>query len=76
MFVKCMYLSLFYYLCCVTDISTYMLEDQVAEDRDPYLNEEEDIRLGAIREEHWRGVAGKGDNKKKIHVLRWEVYAK
>ena len=49
MFVKCMYFSLFYYLCCVTDISTYMLEDQVAEEKYTDLNEEENIRLDAIR---------------------------
>ena len=39
------------------DISTDMLEDQVAEERDPDLNEEEDIRLDEIREEHLRDVA-------------------
>ena len=35
-----MYLSLFYCLCCDNDRSTYMSEDQVAEERDPDLNEE------------------------------------
>ena len=44
-----MYLFVFYCLCYVKDISTDMSEDQVAEERDPGLNEEEDIRLGAIR---------------------------
>ena len=38
-----------YCLCYVTDISTDMLEDQVAEEIDLELNEEEDIRLDAIR---------------------------
>ena len=52
-----MYLYVFYCLCYVTDISTDMSEDQVAEERDPDLNEEEDIRLDAIMEEHWRDVA-------------------
>ena len=47
----------FYCFCYVKDISTDMLEDQVAGERDPYLNEEEYIRLGVIREDHWRGVA-------------------
>ena len=76
MFVKGMYLSVFYCLCYDTDISTDMLEDQVAEERDPDLNEKEDIRLDEIREDHWRDVAEEGDDKKKIHILRWEIYVK
>ena len=32
--------------------------------------------MDEIREEHWRDVSEEGDNKKKIHALRWEVYAK
>ena len=57
MFGKGMDLSVFYCLCYVNNISTDMLEDQVAEERDPELNEEEDIILDGIREEHWRYVA-------------------
>ena len=57
MFGKFIYLSVFYCLCYAKYISTDMSEDHVAEEIDPYLNEEEDIRLGAIREEHWRNVA-------------------
>ena len=53
-----------------------MSEDQVAEDRDPDLNEKEDIILDAIREEPWRYVAEEGDNKNIIHALNWEVYVK
>ena len=49
MFGKGMYLSMFYCLCYVIDISTDMLEDQVAEERDPGLDEEEYIRLDSIR---------------------------
>ena len=45
----------------------------MAEERDPDLNEEEDIRLDAIREEHWRDVAEECEDKKNIHALRWEV---
>ena len=45
----------------------------MAEEIDPELNEEEDIRLDAIREEHCRDVAEEGGNKKKIHDLGWEV---
>ena len=74
MFVKGMYLSVFYCLCYDTNISTDMSEDQVAEERDPDLNEEEDIRLDDIREEHWSDVAEEGDNKKNICSLRWEIY--
>ena len=48
----------------------------MAEERDLDLNEDEDIRLDAIREENWRGVAEECDNKKKIHALRWKVYVK
>ena len=49
MFGKGMYSCVFYCLCYVKDISTYMLEDQVTEERDTDLNEEEYIRLDAIR---------------------------
>ena len=73
MFVKGMYLSVFYCLCYDTDISTDMSEDQVAEERYPDLNEKEDIRLDEIREDHWRDVSEEGDDKKKIHALRREV---
>ena len=76
MFGNFMYLSVFFCLCYVTDIYTDMSEDQVAEERDPDLNEEEDIILDEIREEHWRDVAEEGDDKKNIHDLRWEVYVK
>ena len=46
---KGMYFYLFYYLFNLNDIATDMSEDQVAEERDPDLNEEEDIILDAIR---------------------------
>ena len=62
--------------CYVTDISTYISEDQVLEERDPDLNEEEDIRFDEIREAHWRDVAEEDDYKNKIHDLSWEVYVK
>ena len=41
------------------------------EERDPDLNEEEDIRMDAIMDKHWRDVSEEGDNKKKINALRW-----
>ena len=46
----------------------------MAEERDLYLNEEEDVRLDAIWEEHCRDVAEEGDDNKNMHALRWEVY--
>ena len=76
MIVKGMYLYVFYCLFHVKDISTDMLEGQVLEERDPDLNEQKDIILDAIREEHYRGVSKEGEYKKNIHVLRWEVYVK
>ena len=54
MFGKYMYLSLFYCLCYVMGISANMSEEKVAEERDPDLNEEEDIILDEIREKNWR----------------------
>ena len=69
MFGKGMYLSVFYCLCYDKDRSTDMSEEKVAEERDPDLNEEEDIRMDEIREDHWRDVAEEGDDKKKIHYL-------
>ena len=73
MFGKVMYLYLFYFLCCATDIYTYMSEDQVEEERDSDLSEEEDIRLDEIREENCRDVAEEGDDRKNIHALRWDL---
>ena len=76
MFVKGMYLSVYYCLCYDTNISTDMSEYQVAEERDPDLNEKEDIKLNEIREDHWRDIAEEGDDKKNINALRWEVNVK
>ena len=73
MFVKGMYLSVFYCLCYVKDISTDMSWDKVSEERGPDPNGEEDIRLDEIREDHWRDVSEEDYDKKKIHSLRWEV---
>ena len=62
MFVKGIYFSIFYCLCCDTNISTDIPEDQVAEERDPDLNEKEDTRLDGIREEHRRDIAEEGES--------------
>ena len=45
----------------------------MSEERDPDLNEEEDIIMDDTRYEHWRIVAEGSDKKNKIHALRWEV---
>ena len=45
----------------------------MSEERDPDLNEEEDIIMDEIRDEHWRDVAEEGDDNNKIHALRLEV---
>ena len=73
MFRKGMYLSIFYCLCYGMDISTDMSEGQVSEEGYTDLNEENDIIMDEIRDDHWRGVAVEGDDKKNIHELRWEV---
>ena len=52
------------------------MSSMLAEERDPDLNEEEDIRLDAIREEHWRGVSEEGDDNNNIHALMWDFCAK
>ena len=57
MFVIGLYLSVFYCLCYDTNISTNMLEYQVAEERYPDLNETGGIKLDEIWEDHWRDIA-------------------
>ena len=66
---KDVYFSIFYCFGCKKDRYTDMTEEQVAEWRDPDLNEEEDIILDAIREEHWSNVAEECDDKKNSHAL-------
>ena len=46
----------------------------MTEERDPDLNEMEDIRFDEIREDHWREIAEEKNDKKKIHSLRWNIY--
>ena len=65
MFVKGMYLSVFYCLCYDTDISTDISEEQVVEERDPDLNEMEDIRFDEI----WEEDAG----DKTLGIVRSEI---
>ena len=53
-----------------------MFEAQVSEERDPELNEEEDIRMEDSREEHCRDVDEDSEAKSKIHAMRWDVYTR
>ena len=69
MFGRGMYLPVFYCLCYVMDISTDMFEYKVSEERYPDLNEEEDIRMDEIRDEHWGTVDEEGDYKNNIYAL-------
>ena len=48
----------------------------MVEERDPDLNDMDDIRFDEIREDHWRYLAEERNDKKKIHALRWCVYVK
>ena len=69
-------MSVFYCLCYDTDLTTDYSEEQVVEERDPDLDEMDDIRFDKIREDNWRDLAEKSNDKKKIHALRWCVYVK
>ena len=51
-----------------------MSEDQVLEERYPYLDDDGGIRITDIMEEHWGGVAEDYEDRSKIHALRWYVY--
>ena len=70
MFVKSMYLSMFYCLCYKMDISTDISKEQVLQGMYLDLNEEEDTRIDDSREEHWRDISKEGDYKKTINTLR------
>ena len=48
----------------------------MVEERDPDLDEMDDIRFDETREDHWRDLAEESNDKKKIRVLRWCVYVK
>ena len=48
----------------------------MVEERDPDLNDMDDIRFDKIREDHWRDLGEESNNKKKIRALRWCVYVK
>ena len=46
------------------------------EEIDTNLNEEEEIIMDGINNEHLRDVYEEGEYKKDIHSLSWEVYVK
>ena len=53
-----------------------VLEQQVPEERDPDLNEEEDIRMEDSREDHWRNFDEYVEDKVNIHDLMWYFYTR
>ena len=38
----------------------------MSEERDPDLNDEEDIRMEDSREDHWNNVSEDGDNRRRF----------
>ena len=73
MFEKCMYLSIFYRLDLVEEISTDMVEEQVTEKTDRDREGDEDIRIYDDMEEHWKEVEEENNEEmSKVHALRWE----
>ena len=48
----------------------------MVEERDPDLEEKDDIWFDEIWEDHWRDLAEESNDKKKIHAMRWCVYVK
>ena len=48
----------------------------MVEERDPDLDEMDDIRFDEIWGDRWRYLAEESNDKKKIHELRWCVYVK
>ena len=52
MFEKVMYLSIFYCLSFVKEISANVVEEQVTEEKDPDLEGEENFRVYYDREEY------------------------
>ena len=48
----------------------------MVEERDPELDEMEEVRFDEIREDHWRDLVEESNDKKKIHALIWCVYVK
>ena len=57
MFGNGVYLSVLYCLCYEMNVSADIQEDQLSEEKDQGLNEDEDIRIGEIRNNYGRDVA-------------------
>ena len=53
-----------------------MLEEQVLEERYPYLNEDKYLRMEYSRVYQWRDVAEDGKYKSKIRSLWWYFYTR
>ena len=75
-FERNVYFYVFYCLCFVDDISTYVLEEQLLEEKDPHLDEEDDKKMADSREDYWRYVAEDDEYKSNINSLRWDVHTK
>ena len=72
---KCIFICI-YCLCFVNEISTDMLEEHVLEERNPDLNEDEDIIMEDSRAEHWRDFDKDGEDNSNIHAPRWDIYTR
>ena len=76
-FGKGINLSVFYCLCFVEEISVNIAEKQAMEERNPNIEQEEDLRISNDWVEHWKEVEEKENEERgKFHSLRWEVYMK
>ena len=53
-----------------------VLEGQVSEEKYPDLNEQQDIIMEDSRQDNCRDVAEDGEDKMKIHSLRWDIYTR
>ena len=60
-------ICIFNCLCLVNELKTDILEEQVLEERDPDLNEEDDIKMTDSRQEHWRYVAEDDEDMSVAH---------
>ena len=76
-FGKGIYLSIFYFLCFVEEISVDIAQKQVMEETDPDLNWEEYVMIFNDMEEHWKEVEQEDNEYRgKVFALRLEVQTK
>ena len=72
---RSVFVCVLFFVLCSLNVNGF-LEEQVLEERYMELNEDEDIRMDEIRDDHWMVIAEESDDKKNIHALSWEVYVK